>query len=46
LVSDPSKARQQLGWRHTVSFKELVTEMVQADVETVKLEAGRRNRAE
>ena len=46
LVSDPSKARQQLGWRHAVSFKELVTEMVQADVETVKLEAGRRNRAE
>ena len=46
LVSDPSKARQQLGWRHTVSFKELVTEMVQADVATVKLEAGRRNRAE
>jgi GDPmannose 4,6-dehydratase len=46
LVSDPSKARQQLGWRHTVSFKELVTEMVQTDVETVKLEAGRRNRAE
>jgi GDPmannose 4,6-dehydratase len=46
LVGDPSKARQRLGWRHTVSFKELVTEMVQADVETVKLEAGRRNRAE
>jgi GDPmannose 4,6-dehydratase len=46
LVSDPSKARQQLGWQHTVSFKELVTEMVQTDVETVKLEAGRRNRAE
>jgi GDPmannose 4,6-dehydratase len=46
LVSDPSKARQQLGWRHTVSFKDLATEMVQADVETVKLEAGWRNRAE
>ena len=46
LVSDPSKARQQLGWRHTVSFKELVTEMIQADIETVKMEAKRRNRAE
>ena len=46
LVSDPSKARQQLGWRHTVSFKELVTEMVQADLEAVKMEAKRRNRAE
>jgi len=46
LVSDPSKARQKLGWRHTVSFKELVTEMVQADLEAVKMEAKRRNRAE
>ena len=46
LVSDPSKARQKLGWRHTVSFKELVTEMVQADIETVKIEAKRRNRTE
>jgi GDPmannose 4,6-dehydratase len=46
LVSDPSKAREQLGWRHSVSFKELVTEMVQADLEIVKMEAKRRNRAE
>jgi GDPmannose 4,6-dehydratase len=46
LVSDPSKARQKLGWRHTVSFEELVAEMVQADLETVKMEAKRRNRAE
>jgi GDPmannose 4,6-dehydratase len=46
LVSNPSKARQQLGWRHTVSFKELVTEMIRANIETVKMEAKRRNRAE
>ena len=46
LVSDPSKARQQLGWHHTVSFNELVTEMIQAVIETVKMEAKRRNRAE
>ena len=46
LVSDPSKARQKLGWCHTVSFEELVTEMVQADMKTVKMEAKRRNRAE
>jgi GDPmannose 4,6-dehydratase len=45
LVSDPSKARQQLGWRHTVSFKALVTEMIRADIETVKMEAKRRSRA-
>jgi len=46
LVSDPSKARQKLGWRHTVSFAELVAEMVKADLETVKMEAKRRNREE
>jgi hypothetical protein len=37
LVSDPSKAREKLGWRHTVSFEELAAEMVQADVKTVKM---------
>ena len=45
LVGDPSKARQQLGWHHTVSFNELVTEMIQAVIETVKMEAKPRNRA-
>jgi GDPmannose 4,6-dehydratase len=46
LVSDPSKARQKLGWRHIVGFKELVKEMVRADLENVKMEANRRNRTE
>jgi GDPmannose 4,6-dehydratase len=32
LVSDPSKARSMLGWEPTVSFKELVTMMVDADL--------------
>lgn len=32
LISDPSKARQQLKWEPQVSFKELVTMMVDADV--------------
>jgi GDPmannose 4,6-dehydratase len=32
LLGDPSKARQKLGWRHKVSFDELVREMVEADV--------------
>ena len=45
-VSDPSRARQKLGWWHTISFKELVTEMVQADMKTVKRDAKRRNRRE
>jgi GDPmannose 4,6-dehydratase len=32
LVSDPSKARSVLGWEPSVSFKELVTMMVDADL--------------
>jgi GDPmannose 4,6-dehydratase len=32
LVGDSSKARQKLGWRHKVSFDELVREMVEADL--------------
>src|SRR2546430_14317755 len=35
LISDPSKARQKLGWQHTVSFKDLVSEMVRADMKRV-----------
>lgn len=38
LVSDPSKARTLLGWQPSVSFKELVTMMVDADL---KRYAGR-----
>lgn len=32
LIGDPSKARQKLGWTHKVSFKDLITEMVENDV--------------
>ena len=32
LISDPSKARSVLGWEPAVSFKELVTTMVDADL--------------
>jgi GDPmannose 4,6-dehydratase len=32
LLGDPSKARQKLGWSHTVSFEQLVTEMVESDL--------------
>jgi GDPmannose 4,6-dehydratase len=35
LLSDPSKARSVLGWEHTTSFKELVTEMVESDLACV-----------
>ena len=33
LLADPRKARDQLGWEPTVSFAELVTMMVDADLE-------------
>ncbi|HEV2630204.1 MAG TPA: GDP-mannose 4,6-dehydratase [Pseudolabrys sp.] len=32
LLGNPEKARRKLGWSHTVSFRELVTEMVREDV--------------
>lgn len=37
LVADPSRARSQLGWEPTVSFPELVTSMVEADLGKVGL---------
>ncbi|NTU56445.1 MAG: GDP-mannose 4,6-dehydratase, partial [Anaerolineales bacterium] len=33
LISDPTKARTQLGWEPAVTFKELVIRMVDADME-------------
>jgi GDPmannose 4,6-dehydratase len=39
LLGDPSKARARLGWHHKVSFKELVAEMVAADLVKVKQES-------
>ncbi len=35
LLSDPSKAKQVLGWTYTTSFKDLVQEMVEADLTEV-----------
>jgi len=32
LIGDPSKAREKLGWSHTVSFNQLITEMVENDL--------------
>lgn len=32
LLGDASKAKARLGWTHTVGFRELVAEMVQADL--------------
>ena len=43
LIGDSTKAREKLGWRHKVSFGALVAEMVQADLESVRQEAGLRD---
>ena len=42
LVSDPAKAREQLGWRSRTSFPELVRIMVEADLEAHERRSGRR----
>ncbi len=41
LRGDPSKAKEVLGWEHRTSFSELVSEMVEADLVTVKNERER-----
>ncbi len=38
LLGDPSKALAVLGWKHKISFDELITEMVDADLDTIKRE--------
>jgi GDPmannose 4,6-dehydratase len=38
LLGDPSKARRQLGWRHRTGFRELVAEMMDADLEAINRE--------
>jgi len=44
LLGDPSKAFDVLGWKHTTKFKELVAEMVEADMKVVADETWRKNR--
>jgi GDPmannose 4,6-dehydratase len=41
LIGDASKARTKLGWKHRVSFDDLVAEMVAADLKNVALEKSR-----
>ena len=41
LLGDASKARDRLGWRQTVSFEELVSEMVESDLRVITKEEGR-----
>ena len=44
LLGDPTKARKILGWKQTTTFRDMVKEMVAADLKAVKAEAQRRNR--
>ena len=44
LLGDPAKALKKLGWKHTTTFRELVTEMVAADRELVEREQWRNDR--
>lgn len=46
LIGDATKAREKLGWRPRVSFRELITMMVEADLkaERLKLEGTGANR--
>jgi len=38
LLGDPTKAEKILGWKHTTSFRDLVTEMMESDLRTVPAE--------
>jgi len=41
LHGDPAKAKAKLGWKHKVSFRELVSEMVASDLQVVSEEHER-----
>ena len=38
LLGDPTKAYQKLGWKHSTPFKDLVKDMVEADMKAVEIE--------
>lgn len=44
LLGDPTKARTKLGWTHTTPFRQLVSEMVAADLKVVLREKDRNER--
>ena len=44
LLGDSTKAREILGWQHTISFDELVREMVDNDMKIVAEEKDRKER--
>jgi GDPmannose 4,6-dehydratase len=44
LIGDPAKAREKLGWKHTYTLAEMVSEMVAADIDVIGTERDRRDR--
>jgi GDPmannose 4,6-dehydratase len=46
LIGDATKAKKKLGWAHLSTFRQLVKEMVAADLKAVKDEQWRANRAD
>src|ERR1700730_15819034 len=46
LIGDPRKAHNKLGWRHRVTFDELVQDMVKADLDAVRFEQQRHGRSD
>lgn len=45
LLGDPSKAKRVLGWERTVTFPELVSDMVNSDLEAIASESHSRETA-
>jgi GDPmannose 4,6-dehydratase len=45
LLGDASKAHAKLGWRHKTAFRDLVAEMVEADLKAVAGEHSRNDRS-
>jgi len=43
LLGDPSKAKNELGWKATTDFSELVGEMVREDLKVIDIEKKTRN---
>ena len=46
LLGDASKASRILGWEATISFEDMISEMVRSDVEIIKREQGLRRPSE
>ena len=43
LLGDPTKAREKLGWSHTVPFREMVAEMVREDLKLIARDQDRKD---